>query len=125
MDAAAVAWLGRVTAVRQAAGVAVVADAEDLCEGAGRDDAADLEAGARRPLGELLGHAHVDLFEGYAVGHWLGLLGWIWSSHFGQVNTLVYTHFPDYNAQHVAARTVVRAPTGMCPRRRRRRCAPR
>src|SRR5712664_579443 len=109
VNAAAVAWLRRVTCVRQTLGVAVVADAEHLGQVSGSDDAAHLQALACRPLGELLGHAHVHLFERDAVGDLLGLRGWVWGCHLAQVNRLVYTHFPDYNAPYVAIRTVVRA----------------
>src|SRR5260370_38361974 len=48
-----------------------------------------------------------------------------WGCHFHEVNALVYTHLPDYNAPHVAVRTVVRAPPGMCAHRRGRRGFPR
>src|SRR5712691_12457483 len=41
------------------------------------------------------------------------------------LNTLVYTHWADYNAPHVGVRTVVRAPPGMCAHRRGRRGGPR
>src|SRR6266851_473309 len=123
MKTAAISRLIGVTSIGQTLGVAVVADAQDLGQVAGGDDAAHLQAGAGRPLGQLLGHAHVDLFEGDAVGDLLGLCCRIWSGHFLQVNTLVYTHFPDYNAPHVAIRTVVRAAPGMCVDRSRGRGA--
>src|SRR5690348_12143005 len=67
VDAAARARRGRVAAVGQAAGVAVVADPEDLGQVGGGDHRPDLEAKAGGALGQLLGHAHVDLLEGYAI----------------------------------------------------------
>src|SRR4029077_13356933 len=114
VDAATISWLSGVAAVRQAAGVAVVADAQDLGRVAGCDHAADLQPGAGGPLRELLCHAHVDLFQRYAIGLGLGLLDGFYGCHFPQVNTLVYTHFQGYNAPHVAIRTIVRAPPCMC-----------
>src|SRR3989441_288630 len=92
MDAAAVSGLCRVAAVRQAPGVAVVADAENLGQIAGGDDAADLQPGAGGPLGQLLGHAHVDLLERDALGGDFGLLDRFFGCHQSQVNRLVYTH---------------------------------
>src|SRR5713101_2705700 len=114
MKTAAISRLIGVTSIGQTLRVAVVADAEHLGQVAGGDDTANLQAGAGRPLGQLLGHAHVHLFERDAVRDLLGLRGWIWGRHLAQVNRLVYTHFPGYNAPHVAIRTVVRAAPGMC-----------
>src|SRR5712692_3182499 len=110
MKAATISWLGGVATIRQALGVAVVADTENLSQVAGGDDAADLQSGARRSLGELFCHAHIDLFQGDAVGRLVGQGYRFYGCHFAHVNGLVYTQLPDYNAQHVAARTVVRAP---------------
>src|SRR3981081_4001995 len=106
--------LSRVAPVGASSRVAVVADAKDLRQIAGCDHAADLQARACRPLRELFGHAHVDVCERDAIGRWIVLCQGFGTCHLSQINRLVYTHFPDYNAQHVAARTLVRPSPCRC-----------
>src|SRR5207248_113426 len=98
-----------ITAVRQPAGVTVVADPQHLRQVRGRDHGADLQTGAGRALGELLRHAHVDLFERDPVGRLPGFRKGMNLGHRAHVNGLVYTPVRGYNAQDVGARTVVRA----------------
>src|ERR1700674_5643185 len=104
--------------------LAVVADTEHLGQVGGRDHAAHLEPRAGRTLGRLFGHADVVLVERDSVGRLLAFGSGFLGSHFGQVNTLVYTHFANYNAQDVGARTLVRASAGMPPGRDGRRGVP-
>jgi len=102
MDATASTGLGSVTAVRQSPRVAVVTDPQNLGQVRTRDHRAHLVAVARAALGQLLGHAHIDLFERDSIGHRGHRNQLLHAPHGNHRADLAHPDRPRYTAANVA-----------------------